>query len=240
PDLRAAIDMARRGTGAIHREGLRKVNFDIVPVNTPPDRERLFLVLFESTQSAPAEAAASPEDAEDQAGPEGAALKRELAAAKEHLQVLMDERQASEEELRSANEEILSSNEELQSTNEELETSQEELQSTNEELTTVNDELQLRNSELSQLSNDLSNLLNSVNIPIVMLGNDLNIRRFTPMAGRVLNLRSGDIGRPIQEIQSYLDAPNLTKLLTEVVTDLIPKEIEVRDRGGSWFALRLR
>ena len=136
-------------------------------------------------------------------------LQQELVASRKHLHFLMDERQVSEEELRSANEEILSSNEELQSANEELGTSQEELQSANEELSTVNDELQNRNIELAQLSNDLNNLINSVNIPIVMLGNDLHVRRFTPMAGKVLNLRPADIGRPLTEINTNLEIPDL-------------------------------
>jgi two-component system CheB/CheR fusion protein len=240
PDLRAGIDIARRGTGAVRREGLRNVSLQIVPIDRPPDRERLFLVLFETIDSAPAEASVSPEGGEGEVAPEIAALRRELASAKEHLQVLMDERQASEEELRSANEEILSSNEELQSTNEELETSQEELQSTNEELTTVNDELQRRNLELSQLSNDLTNLLNSVNIPIVMLDNDLRIRHFTFTAERVMNLRATDVGRPIMEIKSNLDIPDLDMLLARVVGDLTPVEMDVQDRGRAWYSMRIR
>ena len=95
---------------------------------------------------------------------------------------------ATNEELRAANEEVLSSNEELQSINEELETAKEELQSTNEELTTLNDELQNRNLTLDQLNFDMINLLTSVNLPVIMLGSDLCIRRFTPVAEKVLEL----------------------------------------------------
>jgi len=40
--------------------------------------------------------------------------------------------------------------------------------------------MQNRNMELAQLGDDLLNLLGGVNIPIIMLGNDLRIRRFTP------------------------------------------------------------
>src|SRR4029453_6121284 len=115
-------------------------------------------------------------------------LKEELDATREYLHSIIEEQRTTNEELRSGNEEIQSSNEELQSINEELETAKEELQSTNEELTTVNEELQNRNDELTQLNNDLSNLLSSVNLPIVMLGNDLRVRRFTPMAEKVMNL----------------------------------------------------
>src|SRR5262249_38530506 len=104
-------------------------------------------------------------------------LKEELEATREYLQSIIEEQRTTNEELRSANEEIQSSNEELQSINEELETAKEELQSTNEELTTVNEELQNRNDELTKVNNDLNNLLSSVNIPILMLGNDLRVRR---------------------------------------------------------------
>jgi two-component system CheB/CheR fusion protein len=78
-------------------------------------------------------------------------------------------------------------NEELQSANEELETTKEELQSPNEEL-------QQRNGILAQTSNDLTNLLNSVNLPLLMLNNDLQIRQFTPLTQRLMNIRASDIG----------------------------------------------
>ena len=116
-------------------------------------------------------------------------LRQDLASNKLYLQTLLEERDARNQELVSANEEIQSANEELQSTNEELETTKEELQSSNEELQTVNDELQQRNTILTQTTNDLSNLLNSVNLPVLMLSNELNIRHFTPPTQRLMNLR---------------------------------------------------
>src|SRR6202041_2527113 len=107
----------------------------------------------------------------------------------------IEEHETTTEEFKSAHEEVLSANEELQSTNEELETAKEELQSTNEELTTLNDELRHTNLELGEVNNDLINLLRSVNIPVVMVGRDLRIRRFTPAAHRTLKLIPSDVGR---------------------------------------------
>ena len=147
-------------------------------------------------------------------------LKEELDATREYLQSIIEEQRTTNEELRSANEEIQSSNEELQSINEELETAKEELQSTNEELTTVNEELQNRNDELSRVNNDLNNLLSSVNIPIIMLSNDLQIRRFTPVTEKVMNLIPTDVGRPITDIKSNLRIPDLRQLVTRVVDSL--------------------
>lgn len=78
--------------------------------------------------------------------------------------------------------------------NEELETSKEELESTNEELTTVNEEMANRNTELNRLNADLNNLQVSIQTAILLLGRDLAVRRFTPLAGKVFNLLATDVG----------------------------------------------
>lgn len=167
-------------------------------------------------------------------------LKEELDATRSYLQSIVEEQRTTEEELRSANEEIHSSNEELQSINEELETAKEELQSTNEELMTVNEELQNRNDELTQLNNDLNNLLSSVNIPIVMLGNDVRVRRFTPMAERVMNLIPADVGRCITDIKPNLRIPDLKRSISHVIDSLQIEEFDVEDANGRWYCMRIR
>src|SRR6185503_17086491 len=148
--------------------------------------------------------------------------------------------EAANEELKSANEEILSSNEELQSTNEELETAKEELQSSNEELHTLNEELQHRNVDLRQTSDDLSNLLTSTSLPVVMLGRDLRIRRFTPMAERILRLHNADIGRPIDDVKLPFAVPELGPWLLDVLKTAVAQEHEVQDREGCWYRVALR
>ena len=93
-------------------------------------------------------------------------------ATKEYLQSIVEESAATLEELRAANEEA-------QAGNEELETAQEELESVNEELNTLNAELKISNQEFSKVNRDLTNLLESISIPLVMVGRDLRVRRFT-------------------------------------------------------------
>jgi two-component system CheB/CheR fusion protein len=144
------------------------------------------------------------------------------------------------EELRSANEEIQSSNEELQSTNEELETAKEELQSSNEELTTLNEELENRNQELAEVNNDLVNLLTSVEMPIVMLDGHLRIRRFNPSAQRTFNLITADIGRAIGDLKMTLLLDDLDQMILQVIDTLEVRQLEVRDRAGRTFSLRIR
>jgi PAS domain S-box-containing protein len=166
--------------------------------------------------------------------------ERELASARDQLRSLIAEHETTQEEMKAANEEILSSNEELQSTNEELETAKEELQSTNEELVTLNDELQHRNDELTVLTNDLSNLLVGVDIPVLVLDADLNVRRFTPVAGALLNLIPGDVGRPFSDIASTLDVSDWPALFTQVTDEGRSVEREVSDPKGHRYSLRVR
>jgi two-component system CheB/CheR fusion protein len=167
-------------------------------------------------------------------------LRSELNATKESLQAIIEEREATNEELKSANEEIQSSNEEPQSTNEELETAKEELQSANEELTTVNEELANRNGELGTLNSDLNNLLTSINIPIIIVDSDLSIRRVTAPGEKIFNLIPSDVGRPLSNIKSNLDIPDLVPLIREVIETLSIREREVRDSENRWHQLRIR
>jgi hypothetical protein len=102
----------------------------------------------------------------------------------------------------------------------------EELESANEELNTVNEEMQHRNQQLAPLNNDLINLLNSVNIPIVMLGPDLSVRRFTLQAEKLLGLSAVDVGRPISNIRMKVSIADLEQWVEDVIRDVIPKQEE--------------
>jgi two-component system CheB/CheR fusion protein len=167
-------------------------------------------------------------------------LQKELIANREYLQSIIQDLEAANEELQSANEEILSSNEELQSTNEELDTAKEELQSTNEELNTLNEELHGRNEELARINSDLINLLHGVHMAIVIVSSDLRIRRFTPMAERVLNLIPGDVGRPIGQIKPNINCPDLEQLILEVIDTINVQSREVQDAQGRTYSLTVR
>ncbi len=244
--LRASIEhTAVRQEGCRVRSGdtFRPVTVEVIPLKEPGTGDEGFLVLFEDAAGGP-DAAASPPLPDDAAAREPGELARmeqELLATRDYLQSVIEQQEASNEELQSANEEIQSSNEELQSINEELETSKEEIQSSNEELATVNDELNQRNAELNRLGDDLTNLIHSVHIPIVILGPDLRIRRFTPAAESLFNLIPSDLGRPLRDIAIRLHPlAELDRLLAEVLNTMTTVEREVQDETGCWHLLRLR
>lgn len=167
-------------------------------------------------------------------------LQEELAATTEYLKSSLGKLEAANEELQSANEEIISSNEELQRTNEELETAKEELQSSNEELTTLNEELSTRNLQLSLLNDDLRNLLATVDIAIIMVDNDLRIRRFTPKSERLLNLISSDTGRPITDIKPNFDLPDLKQMIVDTIDTMVARERQILDTEGKAYIFRIR
>jgi two-component system CheB/CheR fusion protein len=252
-DVRAAIKRVRT-TGApirknsvqVRRDGdLVRVNVAVIPLHASTPRGAAtapLLVLFEdSVSDRSASRKERHPDRSKRSSEEGAtaALKAELASTKDYLQAIINEREAVNEELTTSSEELQSANEELQSTNEELEASKEELQSLNEELTTVNDELQARNAELGRLNSDLTNVLSSVTIPIVIVGPDLRIRRFTGMAERVLNLVASDIGRSILTIRPKINVTELESVLLGVIETLTPWEQDVQDQDGHWYSVRV-
>jgi len=251
-DIRTIIHTAKKLDASVVKEGVRlksqgqsrDITLEVLPIKGPSPREPYFLVLFREEAQAPKKIRAP--EAKSRGGrriaevAEAERLRKELEHTRGHVQAILEEQEATNEELRSANEEIQSSNEELQSTNEELETAKEELQSSNEELTTLNEELQNRNSELGTINNDLNNLVSNINVPVVMLSKDLRVRRFTPLAEKVLNLIPTDVGRPITDLKPNIEIPNLERLVSESIETSTLKEQEVQDRRGHWYSLRIR
>ena len=168
-----------------------------------------------------------------------AVLEGTVQELREELQSTREEMQTSQEEAKSANEELQSTNEELQSTNEELTTSKEELQSLNEELQTVNAELQAKVDALTWAENDWENLLNSMDIATLFLDNDLQVRRFTARTTKLIKLIPGDVGRPITDLATDLDYPDMAEDAKKVLETLVFVEREVATRNGAWLAARI-
>ena len=252
-ELRGIIDKVRKtGVPAVREnitvddgEATISVKVEVVPFRTPARDERHMLVLFEELphdkptpepRRMPKRPAKEVSDMKDI---QIAQLKQELASTKEYLQSIIEAQEATNEELQSANEEIQSGNEELQSTNEELQTSKEELESANEELNTVNEEIQHRNHQLAQLSNDLINLLNSTTIPMIMLGEDLHIRRYTPEGARVFGFNEHDVGKPAADLNLKIELPQLESWMLDVMRDVSIRNERVKGRDGKDYNLRI-
>lgn len=162
-----------------------------------------------------------------------------LQQYQEEINRLREEARATREELQSANEELQSTNEELQSTNEELTTSKEEMQSMNEELQTINNELQSKLDDLSLAQSDMQNVLNSIEIAILFLDQNLNVRRYTDRAANIISLRESDIGRPLSDLTTSLQYPSLHEDALQTLRTLAFVEKQVTTSDGRWFSVRI-
>ncbi len=166
------------------------------------------------------------------------ALLAELQQAREGLRTLQESSQSALEELKSTNEELQSTNEELQSTNEELTTSKEEMQSMNEEMRTVNAELQARVKDFTWERNDMNNLLNSTEIATIFLDGEMKLRRYTTLATQLFKLIPSDVGRPLSDLVTELDYPQLKADAQAVLHSLVFIEKQVRTHDGRWYRVR--
>ena len=147
-------------------------------------------------------------------------LEEELKETRGTLQMTVESLETANEELQSSNEELLSANEELQSSNEEL-------QSLNEELHTLNTEHQLRIKELIELNDDLNNYFRSTELAQIFVDNDLRIRKFNPVAVKMVNLIETDIGRPIDHISTNIKDSSLIDDINNVIKSggMVEKEV---------------
>ena len=252
-DLRAALNRAKKENSAVRQKGVlrqrpnggtREVDLEVLPLHGERVGERFYVIVFQKPATAAVEGPTqkrTASSAKDAASRDNARLQRELTQLRGQLQAAVEEHETTNEEFKSANEEVQTANEELQSINEELETAKEELQSTNEELITLNEELQTRNADLTSANNDLLNVLSTVTIPVVIVGADLHIRRFTPPAQKLLNLLPGDIGRRLTEIRPNLDVEDLGRVARESIDNVAPHEREVQEsENGTWHLMRVR
>jgi two-component system CheB/CheR fusion protein len=249
--LRSALQQSADGaTGARvenavvkNSEGLTTVSINVIPVTYSAASRPIYWVLFEPSAETLEQRMLSQarrlEGGHD-ISRQIAVLTDELTATREHLESTIEAQAASNEDLQAANEEVQSSNEELQSTNEELETSKEEIQSSNEELVTVNDELRTRNEELDRANDDLNNLFGSVKMAIVMVWQDLRIRRFTPLAQTLFNILPTDVGRSIADMRHNIEIEDFSELLARAINQGVELEKQVQSREGRSYWLRLR
>ena len=106
-------------------------------------------------------------------------------------------------------------------------------------MNTLNEELKISNVEFSKVNRDLTNLLESISIPLVMVGRDLRIRRFTRGIEPILNLIASDVGRSITDLQPTMELPDLRRLLLDAMDGGNRKPLDVRDSHGRWYSLRI-
>ncbi len=80
---------------------------------------------------------------------------------------------------------------------------------------------------------------NSTDIATLFLDDTLAVRRFTPQTASIIKLIAGDAGRPITDIATDLDYPEMVADAREVLRTLVFIEKQVATRDGRWFLVRI-
>lgn len=222
-ELLLALKRALRQSGPVKVNGIKlttggipsMLSLTVQAIDKPSALQGLIIVVF-SENPATSDAAAP-----HWLHPGQHSLMEELQQAHKELQSTREEMQTSQEEFKSTYEELQAINEELQTTNEELTTSKEEIQSINEEFQTINKELQSKVNDLSLVNNDLNNLVAGSDLIAIFLDSALHVRRFTPSATGLFKLIPSDIGRPLTDVVTVLDYPELRQDVENVLRTLV-------------------
>ncbi len=90
------------------------------------------------------------------------------------------------------------------------------------------------------LPDSLADVLNATGIGTLVLDNGLNIRWFTPAIQSLYRCRTGDVGRPLVEMQPLSDDPHLLQEAELVLGGLDFSEREVEGQSKRWFKRRIQ
>ena len=104
----------------------------------------------------------------------------------------------------------------------------------------MNAELTDKLQGLEQANDDLLNLMSNIEIATIFLDDRLRVKRFTPQARSVARLIDGDVGRPLADLATLLDYPDLLADAGGVLASLGPVEKQARAPGGVWYTVRIR
>lgn len=85
----------------------------------------------------------------------------------------------------------------------------------------------------------MTSFFGSLDIAMIMVGNDLTIRRFTPQAQKSFGLIPADVGRPLLNINPAVEIPNFPQMVKQVISQFRPAEKECTGPEGARYQLRI-
>ena len=110
----------------------------------------------------------------------------------------------------------------------------------NEELQTLNSELQSKLDDLALAQSDMQNPLNSTDFASLFLDSALPVQRYTDQITRIVHLREGDIGRPLTDLASTLNYPQLNGDAKTTLRTLTITEKQITTTDGLCFLVRIK
>ena len=82
--------------------------------------------------------------------------------------------------------------------------------------------------------------MNSLDVATIFLDSTMSIRKFSPAATRVFNIREGDVGRPLNDLTHNLIGPSeLVDEIQQVVQNRQTLRREIQTAGGGWLLMMI-
>jgi PAS domain S-box-containing protein len=88
------------------------------------------------------------------------------------------------------------------------------------------------------VSADVVGILDTIDVPIVVVGRDCKVTRFNRVAVEALGVSTSDIGRQTCNIQALMGFPDIDQMCMQVMGDGVPSRREMH-YGDRWFLVRI-
>lgn len=99
--------------------------------------------------------------------------------------------------------------------------------------------LELSKKKLSAQFSDIYGALNSLKLPIVLLGSDLKLKIVTVFAEKRFGVKRSNVGKSIYKIKFPLDATKLRSVINRVVKKSVSVRVPIKSPKGYWYSLRI-
>ena len=102
----------------------------------------------------------------------------------------------------------------------------------------ANHELKLQNKQLQHNSHLIESMVTLSGAGILLLDDQLCVKKFTPVVAQIFNLKSHDIGRPFSHIESPFQY-SISQRASSVLRSRTPAEHEYPTQKACWYRIQL-
>jgi PAS domain S-box-containing protein len=97
--------------------------------------------------------------------------------------------------------------------------------------------MQADSTTAAPVSAEALGILDSIDVPVIVVGRDCNVSRFNRAAAEALGVTPSDIGRSVCGVRALTDVPEIEQICRQAMVDGVSSRREMRD-GDRWFLVR--
>ena len=165
-------------------------------------------------------------------------LEEELFQMRERLQLTIDEYEVAHDELVDLNHRLQVSLREVLLERDQISAEYDGLKNVEAGVLSANKELKERNDQLKNAFDHLQQVISQSSLGLLYLGNEQQIKMFTPSIGGLFDLGRLDIGRPLADVTSPFRW-DISVAAAQVVRSQAPIEKEERCNQDRWYRINI-